>query len=110
MSEEKVAKDEILQNVVNNLREVYDPEIPLNIYELGLIYKVDFNEENGVVDIVMTFTSPACPAAEMIYMDTEMACVSVDGVKSTNIEITWDPPWGPEQISEDGKLALGIPF
>ena len=110
MSDENEEKTEILNKVISNLQNVYDPEIPLNIYELGLIYGVDFNPETGVIDLTMTFTSPACPAAEIIYMDTEAACSNVEGVESTNIEITWEPPWGPEQISEDGKLALGLDF
>lgn len=108
MSEEETQKQEIISNIISNLRRVFDPEIPLNIYELGLIYEIEFDTESKQAYIKMTLTSPACPAAEQILMDTEIAGYQVDGVEDVQMEVTWDPPWGPEFISEDGRLALGI--
>lgn len=101
-------KAAIISTIINNLQRVFDPEIPLNIYELGLIYEVDFDKEKNQAFIKLTLTSPACPAAEQILMDVEIAAYQVDGVEDVNVEVTWDPPWGPEFISEDGRLALGI--
>jgi FeS assembly SUF system protein len=103
-----IAGDEtLLERVVAGVREVYDPEIPLNIYDLGLIYRIDISAE-GHVAIDMTLTSPMCPVAESLPGEVEMAARGVDGVSDVVIELVWDPPWGPEVMSEAARLELGI--
>ena len=102
------ATDEtLLDRVIAGVREVYDPEIPLNIYDLGLIYRVDINEESAVA-IDMTLTSPMCPVAGSLPGEVEMAARGVDGVAEVVVELVWDPPWGPEVMSEAARLELGI--
>ena len=99
--------DTLLNRVIAGVREVYDPEIPLNIYDLGLIYRIDISEQ-GHVAIDMTLTSPMCPVAESLPGEVEMAARGVDGVSDVVIELVWDPPWGPEVMSEAARLELGI--
>ena len=89
------------------LRTIYDPEIPVNIYELGLIYELDVSDK-GVVDIKMTLTAPNCPAAGMMPAEVEAKVCSVDGVTSTNVELVWDPPWDKSRMSEAARLELGF--
>jgi FeS assembly SUF system protein len=89
------------------LRTIYDPEIPVNIYELGLIYELDVSD-NGVVDIKMTLTAPNCPAAGMMPAEVEAKVCSVDGVISANVELVWDPPWDKSRMSEAARLELGF--
>ena len=102
------ASDEtLLDRVIAGVREVYDPEIPLNIYDLGLIYRVDINEESQVA-IDMTLTSPMCPVAGSLPGEVEMAARGVDGVAEVVVELVWEPPWGPEVMSEAARLELGI--
>ena len=102
------ATDEtLLDRVIAGVREVYDPEIPLNIYDLGLIYRVDINDERQVA-IDMTLTSPMCPVAGSLPGEVEMAARGVDGVAEVVVELVWDPPWGPEVMSEAARLELGI--
>jgi FeS assembly SUF system protein len=97
----------LLERVVTGVRGVYDPEIPLNIYDLGLIYRIDITEEAHVA-IDMTLTSPMCPVAESLPGEVEMAARGVDGVAEVVVELVWDPPWGPEVMSEAARLELGI--
>ena len=93
--------------VIEALKTVYDPEIPVDIHELGLIYELDLSED-GATRIVMTLTAPGCPVAgEMPGMVAE-AAAAVEGVGEVLVELTWDPPWTPERMSEDAKLVLGI--
>ena len=89
------------------LHTIYDPEIPVNIYELGLIYNLDVSE-NGVVDIKMTLTAPNCPAAGMMPAEVEAKVCAVDGVTSANVELVWDPPWDKSRMSEAARLELGF--
>lgn len=90
------------------LREVYDPEIPVNIYELGLIYKVDIDKENNNIYIEMTLTSPGCPVAgEMPGMIAD-SVKTVDGVGEVKVEIVWDPSWDPSKMAETAKLQLNM--
>jgi FeS assembly SUF system protein len=89
------------------LHTIYDPEIPVNIYELGLIYSLDVSE-NGAVDIRMTLTAPNCPAAGMMPAEVEAKVCAVDGVTSTNVELVWDPPWDKSRMSEAARLELGL--
>ncbi len=93
--------------VIEMLRTCYDPEIPVDIYELGLIYDVDVNA-GGVVNIRMTLTSPACPVAGSLPPEVESKVRAVSGVTEAKVEIVWDPPWTPERMSEAAKLQLNM--
>ena len=93
--------------IIEAISEVYDPEIPVNIYELGLIYDLDVAED-GMVDIKMTLTSPACPVAGTLPGDVEAKARGVDGVRDVTVELVWDPPWTPDRMTEAAKLELGF--
>ena len=95
------------ENVVKVLKGIYDPEIPVDIYELGLIYDVMINEDNDV-KILMTLTSPNCPVAESLPREVEEKVKSIENVKDAEVEITFDPPWSKELMSEEAKLELGM--
>ncbi len=99
--------DEIKQGVIDMLKTVYDPEIPVDIYELGLIYEVEA-EEGGDVRIVMTLTSPMCPVAETLPPEVEAKARGVEGVTDVALDLVWEPPWSPEMMSEAAKLELGM--
>ncbi len=93
--------------VIEMLRTVYDPEIPVNIYELGLIYEIDV-DEYGVVDIEMTLTSPACPVAGILPGQVEAKVRQVEGVTDVHVELVWEPAWSMDRMSEEAKLELGF--
>ncbi len=95
------------ENIVRMLRTVYDPEIPVNIYDLGLIYNIDL-QEGGHLEIDMTLTAPNCPAVDFIVEDVKMKAESVDGVESVNVNIVFEPAWDKEMMSEEAKLELGF--
>ena len=100
--------EEVLKNdVIAAIRECYDPEIPVNIYDLGLIYDVHVKESDKV-DLVMTLTSPHCPVAEILPAQVKSRVEMLDGVGEVDLELTWDPPWEPEMMSEAAKLELGF--
>ena len=99
---ESLSKEKILEA----LSQVYDPEIPIDIVNLGLVYKVTI--DNDIVNLEMTMTSPGCPSAREIIIEAQTVVSELDGVKETNIEIVWDPPWSPEKMSEEAKLSMGI--
>ena len=99
--------DAIRERVIDAIRTIYDPEIPINIWEVGLIYDVDVSAD-GVVKVVMTLTSPACPVAESLPPEVEQKVSAVDGVRAAEVELTWEPPWDPEMMSEAAKLELGF--
>lgn len=92
--------------IVENLKSVYDPEISVNVYDLGLIYNVQVKENKA--DILMSLTSAFCPAADDIIADVTAAAQSAPGIETANVEVTFDPQWGPELMSEDAQLLLGI--
>jgi FeS assembly SUF system protein len=94
-------------NVIEAIRQCYDPEIPVNIYDLGLIYNVDV-EPSGRVDVKMTLTSPMCPVAGTLPPEVEQRVREVDGVTDATVEVVWDPPWTPEMMSEAARLDLGF--
>ena len=106
MSEEIVETAELGDKIVGVLKTIYDPEIPV-IYELGLIYDVLVNEDADV-KILMTLTTPNCPVAETLPREVEEKVKSIDQVKDAEVEITFDPPWSKELISEEAKLELGM--
>lgn len=95
------------EKVVKMLRTVYDPEIPVNIYDLGLIYLIDFDEENNL-RVDMTFTAPNCPAAEFILEDVRMKLEGIEGVKSLDLQVVFEPEWNKDMMSEEAKLDLGF--
>jgi FeS assembly SUF system protein len=107
MSETIVDTQELGEKIVNVLKTIYDPEIPVDIYELGLIYDVFVNEDKEV-KILMTLTSPNCPVAETLPVEVEEKVKSLDMVADAEVEITFDPPWTQDLMSEEAKLELGL--
>ena len=95
------------EDVINVLLSVYDPEIPVNIYDLGLIYDLDI-EDDGSVMITMTLTAPACPVAGEMPHQVAIVVATVKGVGEVQVTLTWDPPWTVERMTEDARLALGV--
>lgn len=102
--EEKTAIEE---RIVDVLKTVYDPEIPVNIYDLGLIYKIDVKDD-ATVDIDMTFTAPTCPAADFILEDVRQKVDALDGVKSATVNLVFEPAWDQSMLSEEARLELGL--
>src|SRR5882757_8143445 len=98
---------ELYEAVVEALKEIYDPEIPVNIYDLGLIYGVDVTTEGHAV-VTMTLTTPHCPVAESMPGEVELRVGSVPGVGTAEVNLVWDPPWDPQKMSDDAKLELGM--
>jgi FeS assembly SUF system protein len=98
---------ELEEQVIEQLRSCYDPEIPVNIYELGLIYDIDVTAD-GKVDVRMTLTSPMCPVAGSLPPDVEARIRSIPGVTEAKVEVTWDPAWGPEMMTEAARLQLNM--
>jgi len=98
---------EVYDGVIAALKEIYDPEIPVNIYDLGLIYGVDVSAENHVV-VTMTLTTPHCPVAESMPGEIELRVGSVPGVGNAEVNLVWDPPWDPQKMSDEAKLELGM--
>ena len=92
---------------IKEIKKVYDPEIPVNIYELGLIYKIDINEKK-VVNVDMTLTSPNCPVAESLPKQVKECIMKVEGVSEVNLNLVWDPPWDKSKMSEAAKLELNL--
>jgi len=107
-AEPQGALQEILrEQVIEELRTIYDPEIPVNIYELGLIYDLNVTPE-GEVWVKMTLTSPACPVAGTLPPEVETAIAAIPGVKDAEVEVVWDPPYSMEMMSESARLQLGL--
>ena len=100
-------KTKIEERIVDVLRTVYDPEIPVNIYDLGLIYKVD-GKEDGDVDRDMTLTAPSCPAAEFMLEDVRQKVEGLEGIKSCNVNIVFEPVWDQSMMSEEARVELGF--
>ena len=100
-------KTKIEAEIVEVLKTVYDPEIPVNIYDLGMIYKIDL-QDDGTLEMDMTFTSPACPAADYIYEDVRTKVEGVKGVKTAYIELVFDPIWDQSMMSEEARVELGF--
>ena len=97
----------IEEQIVAALRTVFDPEIPVNVYDLGLIYAIDVGAD-GAVEIRMTLTAPACPVAGMMPGLVESAVRQVDGVTAVKVDLVWDPPWSKERMSDEARLQLGM--
>ena len=98
---------ELKDKIILEIKKIYDPEIPVNIYELGLIYKIDINDENKV-NIEMTLTSPNCPVAESLPKMVKDNILKLDGVDDVDLKLVWDPPWSKDKMSEAAKLELNL--
>jgi len=103
----KPDENTIIQDIIEVLQDCYDPEIPVNIYDLGLIYEIDL-DESGKVKITMTLTSPACPVAESLPNEIKTMVHHVEGVKKAEVNIVWDPPWNIHMMSEEARLELDM--
>ena len=99
--------EELQSRIIDALREIYDPEIPVNIYEMGLIYAVDVADDMSVA-VTMTLTTPHCPVAETMPGEVEMKVASVGGVSSVEVKLVWDPPWDMSRMSDEARLELGL--
>lgn len=100
-------KIEIEQKIVEMIKTVYDPEIPVNVYDLGLIYRIELKDDNSV-DIDMTLTAPNCPAADFLMEDVKMKVESVEGVTAVNMNLVFEPEWSQDLMTEEAKLELGL--
>ena len=100
-------KKKIREQIIERLKTVYDPEIPVNIYDIGLIYEVNVTDE-GKVHILMTLTSPNCPVAESLPLEAKQNAESVEGVTEVDIELTFEPPWSMDLLSDEARLELGM--
>tara|TARA_B100000780_G_scaffold149467_2_gene104470 strand:- start:2624 stop:2947 length:324 start_codon:yes stop_codon:yes gene_type:complete len=105
--DKKIDVNELGEKIVRVIKTVFDPEIPVDVYELGLIYDVFVNEDLEV-KILMTLTTPNCPVAETLPVEVEEKVMSIDEVKSASVEITFDPPWSKDLMSDEAKLELGM--
>jgi FeS assembly SUF system protein len=104
---ERVAPDELRERVVQTLKSIYDPEIPLNVYDLGLIYELDVDDV-GNVEVRMTLTAPACPVAGQIVTDVAERVGATAGVARAHVKLVWDPPWTKDRMSDEALLELGL--
>jgi FeS assembly SUF system protein len=100
-------EEEIKERVIEVIKTIFDPELPVNIYELGLIYKVEVNE-GGNVFVLMTLTAPGCPAAQSLPLEVDEKVRAVEGVSDVLVTVTWDPPWNKSMMSEVAQLELGF--
>jgi len=98
---------DLYESVIDALKDIYDPEIPVNIYDLGLIYDVKVSTD-GDAKVEMTLTTPHCPVAETMPGEVEMRVLSVPGIRDAEVELVWDPPWDPQKMSDEAKLELGM--
>jgi FeS assembly SUF system protein len=102
-----ISKEDLQANVIEALREIYDPEIPVNIYEMGLIYAVDVDDANNV-RVTMTLTTPHCPVAESMPGEVELRVKAVKGVKTSEVRLVWEPAWDMSRMSDEARLELGL--
>jgi len=98
---------DIKSKVIEQIKKIYDPEIPVNIYELGLIYKIEVDDKNKV-NVDMTLTSPNCPVAESLPKDVKNIIMTIEGVSDVNLNLVWEPPWDKDKMSEAAKLELNL--
>ncbi len=101
------ADGQLMESVIEALKSIYDPEIPVDIYELGLIYDVAISEDGDAV-VTMTLTTPHCPVAESMPGEVEMRILSVPGIRDAEVKLVWDPPWDPGKMSDEARLELGL--
>ena len=105
--DEAPANEDVKNSVIDALKSIYDPEIPVDIYELGLIYDVDISEDGDAL-VTMTLTTPHCPVAESLPNEVELRVLSVPGVRDAEVKLVWDPPWDPSKMSDEARLELGM--
>lgn len=105
--QETTGVSQLKQHVIAALRNIYDPELPVNIYELGLIYNIDINDHSEVF-VRMTLTAPGCPVAGSLPAEVECSIKAVEGVNDAHVELVWDPPWNQDNMSDEAKLTLGL--
>ena len=98
---------DLKEKIISEIKIIYDPEIPVNIFELGLIYKIEVNEKNKVI-IEMTLTSPNCPVAESLPNSVKENILKIDEVNEVDLKLVWDPPWTPEKMSDEARASMGI--
>ena len=101
-------KQQVEERIVEVLKTVYDPEIPANIYDLGLIYRVDYNPDDGSLDMDMTLTAPGCPLADFIMEDVRQKVLSVNGVRTAQVNLVFEPEWTQDMMSDEAKMDLGF--
>ncbi len=99
--------NDLKNKVIEQIKKIYDPEIPVNIYELGLIYKIEVDDKNKV-NVDMTLTSPNCPVAESLPKDVKNIIMTIEGVSDVNLNLVWEPPWDKDKMSEAAKLELNL--
>ena len=99
---------ELKEKIITEIKKIYDPEIPVNIYELGLIYKIEVNEQNKKVIVEMTLTSPNCPVAESLPNSVKENILKIEGINDVDLKLVWDPPWTKDKMSEAAKLELNL--
>ena len=99
--------EDLKQKIIKEIKKVYDPEIPVNIYELGLIYKIEIDKKNNV-EVDMTLTTPNCPVAESLPKEVKDSVMQVEGIDKVDLDLVWDPPWNKSMMSEAAKLELNL--
>ena len=99
---------ELKEKIITEIKKIYDPEIPVNIFELGLIYKIELNSDSKKVLIEMTLTSPNCPVAESLPNSVKENILKIDGIEDVDLKLVWDPPWTKDKMSEAAKLELNL--
>ena len=107
MTDKALYKKDLEEKIIMALKEIYDPEIPVNIYEIGLIYEIKIDDD-FIVHIVMTLTTPNCPVAESLPSEVRQKVLEIDGVKDVDLELTFEPPWTMDMLSPEARLELGI--
>jgi len=105
--DDPATSNELVDSVIEALKSIYDPEIPVDIYELGLIYDVAISEDGDAV-VTMTLTTPHCPVAESMPAEVEMRVLSVPGIRDAEVKLVWDPPWDPSKMTDEARLELGM--
>lgn len=100
-------KSKMEKQIIEKIKTVYDPEIPVDIYELGLIYKINI-QDDGIVHLVMTLTTPMCPVADSLPLEVQEKILTVEGVEDVNLELVFDPPWSKEMMSEEAQFELDM--
>ena len=99
---------DLKEKIVSEIKKIYDPEIPVNIFELGLIYKIELNSDSKKVLIEMTLTTPNCPVAESLPNSVKENILKIDGISNVDLKLVWDPPWNKDKMSEAAKLELDL--
>lgn len=108
-TENKMSEEQrILEKTVEVLKTVYDPEIPVNIYDLGLVYRIEYTEEDSTLHVDMTLTAPSCPAADFILEDVRQKLMGIEGPKKVDLRLVFEPEWTQDMMSEEAKLELGF--